>query len=33
VEIYCGCKVQFYLGWLVFFKSPWVTRSGALEEY
>jgi len=33
VEICCGCKVWIYSGWLVFFRSPWVSRGGALEEY
>jgi hypothetical protein len=22
VKICCGCKVRFYLGWLVFFRPP-----------
>jgi hypothetical protein len=33
VEIYCECKVRYYLGWLVFLRSPWISRSVALEEH
>lgn len=33
LEIYCGCKVRYCMGRVVFLRFPWVSRSGALEEH
>jgi hypothetical protein len=32
VDIHCGCKVRFYLGWLVFLRPPLVSHLDNLRK-